>query len=75
MPLCVGSTTPSNATAAIAASIALPPRRMMSSAVNVASGCDVAAMTLVPNASERPGTLEIAHHVVTERQGSRSAGR
>ena len=25
-------------------------------------------MTLVPNASERPGQFEIAHHVVTERQ-------
>src|SRR5215467_4943691 len=56
MPVCVASTTPSSAMAATAASIALPPRRSTSSAVSVASGCDVAAMTRVPNASERPGS-------------------
>src|SRR5580704_6734528 len=55
MPVCVGSTTPRSATAAIAASIALPPRRSTSSAVKVANGCEVAAMASVPNASDRPG--------------------
>src|SRR5262249_4404377 len=52
MPVCVASTTPSSATAA---SIALPPRRSTSSAVSVARGCDVAAITRILSASERPG--------------------
>src|SRR6266550_855689 len=56
MPVCVASTTPSSAMAATAASIALPPRRSTSSAVSVASGCEVAAMTRIANASERPGS-------------------
>src|SRR5215813_1612884 len=53
MPVCVASTTPSAATAA---SIALPPRRSTSSAVSVARGCDVAAITRILSASERPGS-------------------
>ncbi len=43
-PHIMGSTTPSMALAAIAASTALPPSFRMSSAACVLSGCDVAAM-------------------------------
>src|SRR5215471_2340383 len=56
MPVCVASTTPSSATAATAASIASAPRRSTSSAVSVARGCDVAAITRILSASERPGS-------------------
>ena len=44
MPLPVGSISPSAALAAMAASTALPPRFITSSATCVASGWDVAAM-------------------------------
>ncbi len=47
MPVDCGSITPSTATAATAASIALPPARSTSSAVSVAAGMEVAAMPLV----------------------------
>ena len=44
MPVICGSTTHSTATAATAASAALPPERITSSAASVASGCEVAAI-------------------------------
>ncbi len=44
MPLPVGSISPSAALAAIAASTALPPAFIVSSAIWVASGCEVAAI-------------------------------
>ena len=47
MPVDCGSITPSTATAATAASSALPPARSTSSAVNVAAGMEVAAMAWV----------------------------
>jgi hypothetical protein len=47
MPVWLGSTTASTAAAATAASIALPPRRSTSTAVDVASGFGVAAMPSV----------------------------
>ena len=53
MPLPVGSIRPSAALAAMAASIALPPWRIVSSATWVASGCDVAAMASGAYTSER----------------------
>src|SRR6185312_7965952 len=58
MPVLSGSTTHCIATAAIAASTALPPARNMSSAVRVASGCEVAAMPFAAIAAERPGLLK-----------------
>ena len=54
MPVLCGSITPSTATAAIAASIALPPARMTSSAVSVAAGMEVAAMPRVAITGLRP---------------------
>src|SRR5580765_8267381 len=50
-----GSTTDCSATAATAASTALPPARRISTAASVASGWDVAAMPLSEIATERPG--------------------
>jgi len=47
IPVDCGSITHSTATAAMAASIALPPARSMSSAARVAAGMDVAAMPLL----------------------------
>jgi hypothetical protein len=47
MPVLSGSTTHSTAQAAIAASIALPPWRRMSTAASVAAGIEVAAMPRV----------------------------
>jgi len=44
MPVDIGSTTQRTATAATAASSALPPARSTSSAVSVAAGTEVAAM-------------------------------
>ena len=55
MPVLCGSTTPSTAQAATAASVALPPSRSTSIAVSVASGCEVAAMPFVEITGERPG--------------------
>src|SRR5580658_3369654 len=46
------------ATAAIAASAALPPARSTSSAVNVAIGAEVAAIPFAAIAAERPGILK-----------------
>jgi hypothetical protein len=57
MPVIAGSTTHCTATAASAASIALPPALSISIAANVASGCDVAAMPFSPSAAERPGEM------------------
>jgi hypothetical protein len=48
MPVECGSITPSTATAATAASTALPPARSTSMAASVAAGIEVAAMPLVP---------------------------
>ena len=53
MPLPVGSTSPSSAFAAIAASIAFPPFFITSSATWVASGCEVAAMAEVASTGDR----------------------
>ena len=50
-----GSAIASTAAAAIAASTALPPARNWSSAVSVASGCEVAAIALAAMAAERRG--------------------
>ena len=47
IPVECGSITPSTATAATAASMALPPARSTSSAVSVAAGMEVAAMPCV----------------------------
>jgi len=46
------------ATAAIAASAALPPERNTSKAAKVAVGCEVAAMPFAAIAADRPGTLK-----------------
>src|SRR5208283_2535831 len=51
-----GSTTHRVATAATAASAALPPARSMSTAAKVASGCEVAAMPSQAITGERPGS-------------------
>src|SRR5208282_6532423 len=58
MPVLCGSTTHCTATAAIAASAALPPERNTSRAVNVALGCEVAAIPFAAIAADRPGTLK-----------------
>src|SRR5579872_2235993 len=58
MPVLCGSTTPCTATAAIAASIALPPERSTSRPAIVARGADVATMPFAATAAERPGTLK-----------------
>ena len=55
MPVMAGSTTQSVATAATAASAAVPPARSASMAASVASGCDVAAMPSQAMTGERPG--------------------
>src|SRR5512139_244710 len=51
-----GSTTQSTATAATAASAALPPARKVSMAASVASGWEVAAMPWQAITGERPGS-------------------
>src|SRR5260221_11350121 len=51
-----GSTTHIVATAATAASAAVPPARSVSTAASVASGCDVAAMPSPEITGERPGS-------------------
>src|SRR5471032_3181113 len=56
MPVLCGSTTPSTAVAATAASTALPPARSTSMAVSVASGWEVAAMPSLAITGERPGS-------------------
>jgi hypothetical protein len=48
MPVMAGSTTPSMAQAAMAASTALPPRRITSRPASEACGCEVAIMARVP---------------------------
>ena len=53
MPLPVGSIRPSAALAAMAASIAVPPCFITSSAICVASGCEVAAIACGAITSER----------------------
>src|SRR5689334_18818677 len=55
MPVICGSTTHKVATAATAASAALPPSRNVSTAAKVASGCEVAAIPLRAITGERPG--------------------
>jgi hypothetical protein len=82
MPLPVGSIRPSAALAAIAASIALPPLRMMSSAIWVASGWLVAAIACGAMTSERvakvaPVTRSAAKAASfsAKRMGSRAAAR
>ena len=55
MPVDCGSITHCTATAAIAASSALPPARSTSSAAIVAAGIEVAAMPCVAKAGLRPG--------------------
>jgi hypothetical protein len=58
IPVLCGSTTHCIATAAIAASAALPPPRNTSSAAIVAIGCDVAAIPCAAIAADRPGMLK-----------------
>src|ERR1700720_2854616 len=58
IPVLSGSTTHCIATAAIAASAALPPERNTSRAAKVAIGCEVAAMPFAAIAADRPGTLK-----------------
>jgi len=53
IPFPVGSISPSAALAAMAASIAEPPWRIVSSAIWVASGCEVAAIACGAITSER----------------------
>src|SRR6185369_9718750 len=48
MPVAIGSTTPRTASAAIAASTALPPSRSTWSAASTASGCPDATMQRPP---------------------------
>jgi hypothetical protein len=55
IPVMAGSTTPSTAAAAIAASTALPPARRMSMAVRVARGWAVAAAPRSAITAERRG--------------------
>src|ERR1043166_4499886 len=56
MPVLSGSITHSAATAATAASAAVPPSRSASMAASVASGCEVAAMPSQAMTGERPGS-------------------
>src|SRR4051812_4596694 len=74
MPVICGSTTHSTATAATAASAAVPPSRKVSTAARVASGCDVAAMPLRAMTGERPGSWKSrairAHPANGERRSS-----
>src|SRR6185503_19162950 len=56
MPVMCGSTTQSVATAATAASAAVPPSRRISMAASVARGCEVAAMPFMAITGERPGS-------------------
>src|SRR5215470_6849514 len=58
MPVICGSTTQSVATAATAASAAVPPARSTSTAARVASGCEVAAMPSQAITGERPGNAK-----------------
>src|SRR6516165_8099038 len=55
-PVEPASTTHCTAHAVTAASIALPPSRSASMAASVAVACEVAAMPLLPTASDRPGS-------------------
>jgi hypothetical protein len=55
MPVEPASTTLCTAQAATAASMALPPAFMISMAVRVEAGWDVAAIPCRPTAMERPG--------------------
>lgn len=57
MPQAIGSTRPSTALAAIAASAAEPPLRSMSIAAWVARGWAVAAAPLIPHAADREAKL------------------
>src|SRR5215470_7937228 len=58
IPVICGSTTHSTATAATAASAALPPARKVSIAASDASGWEVAAMPSQAMTGERPGRLK-----------------
>jgi hypothetical protein len=54
MPVDCGSITASNADAAIAASAAVPPARITSTATSAAAGCDVATIAFWAWTVERP---------------------
>src|SRR5664279_6532577 len=72
MPVICGSTTQSVATAATAASAALPPARNVSMAARLASGCEVAAMPSQAITGERPGSWKsrlMAKSEMRERSG------
>src|SRR4051812_5784065 len=58
MPVIAGSITDNVATAATAASAALPPARRMSTAARLAKGCAVAAMPPPAITVERPGSAK-----------------
>ena len=55
IPVICGSQIPKSTAPAIAASIALPPRSRMLTAVFAAKGCDVAQSPLVEKTGDRPG--------------------
>ncbi len=55
MPVMCGSNTPSAATAATAASAAVPPARSVAIAISLASGWEVAAMPSQAITADRPG--------------------
>src|SRR5947209_15936179 len=59
IPVMCGSTTQRTATAATAASAAVPPARKVSIATRVASGCEVAAMPSQAMTGERPGRWKL----------------
>src|SRR5262249_12694053 len=78
-PVLCGPTTDCIATAAIAASIALPPDRNMSSPAIVAIGAEVATMPFAATAAERPGTeksriIVLDQTAVSPRIPARSCG-
>src|SRR5512146_774703 len=74
MPVMCGSTTHKVATAATAASAAVPPSRSTSRAASVASGCEVAAMPLRAITGERPGNWK-SRLIVTYPNAGRSGDR
>src|SRR5579864_5434595 len=70
-----GSTTPSNATAATAASAAVPPALSTAIAASLASGWEVAAMPSQAKTGERPGLWKSRNIAGRGRWGGLAAGR
>ena len=72
MPVIAGSTTQSTATAATAASAAVPPAFSVSIAARLASGCEVAAIPSRAIDGRAAGQMEIAgFHVGRHVAGAR----